>query len=207
MPLAANLTLKDRYVHSLIETVTGTYGIPYSSFSSRVSPSVNTLEREELEVVLLVEPAAFENSYWQSSPSRERKSVDRELDVRVFFSSCVRFVVENVDVTVANLQKIYVAGNDSALKVQIEPDAAVVEDVLLAEKDRHFHGYGHRIVNEHEALQCLVTFLIVECCRQDEGCHARGAIFLSSHRRMQVCGKLGRAVLRGLENLMRKSSL
>ncbi len=110
LPLAANLTLesyvgvlRDRYVHSLMETVTGTYGVPYSSFSSRVSPSVNTLEREELEVILLIEPATLEQPQRERSSSRQSECVDRELDVGVRFLSRLRLVVKNVDVTIADL--------------------------------------------------------------------------------------------------------
>ena len=110
LTLAANLTLesyvgvlRDRYVHSLMETVTGTYGVPYSSFSSRVSPSVNTLERVELEVVLLIEPAALEELQRQSGSSGKSEGVDRQLHVRVLFLSCVRLVIEDVDIAVPDL--------------------------------------------------------------------------------------------------------
>ena len=124
LTLAANLTLesyvgvlRDRYVHSLMETVTGTYGVPYSSFSSRVSPSVNTLEREELEVILLIEPATLEQPQRERSSSRQGECVDRELDMRVRFFSCFRLVIENVDVTVANLEEINMPRDDVALEI------------------------------------------------------------------------------------------
>ena len=101
LTLAANLTLesyvgvlRDLYDHSLMETVTGTYGVPYSSFSSRVSPSVNTLERVELEVVLLIEPAALEELQRQSGSSGKSEGVDRQLHVRVLFLSCIRLVIQ-----------------------------------------------------------------------------------------------------------------
>ena len=109
MPLAANVTLES-YVGVLkgssrsLADGNGNwdYGVPYSSFSSRVSPSVNTLEREELEVILLIEPATLEHFQRKGSSSCERECVDRELNVRVRFFSCFRFVVEEVDVTVAD---------------------------------------------------------------------------------------------------------
>ena len=124
VPLAANLTLesyvgvlRDRHVHSLMETVTGTYGIPYPSFSSRDSPSVNTLEREELEVILLIEPATLEKLQGQVSSSGQCEGIDRELDVRVRFLSCFRLVVEDVDVTVADLEEINMPRDDVALEI------------------------------------------------------------------------------------------
>ena len=78
-------------------------GVPYSSFSSRVSPSVNTLEREELEVIHLIEPAALEDPQRKRRSSRQGERVDRELDLSVRFFSCFRLVVKNVDVTIADL--------------------------------------------------------------------------------------------------------
>ena len=52
----------------------------------------NTLEREELVVVLLIEPATLENLQRKRSSSRQSECVDRELDVRVRFLS--RFGLE-----------------------------------------------------------------------------------------------------------------
>src|SRR5689334_23046288 len=100
-----------------METVTGTYGGPYSSFSSRVSPSVNTLEREELEIVLLVEPVTLEELQRERGCSRQGECVDRELDVRVRFLSRFRLVFEDVDVTVANLEEINMPHDDVALEI------------------------------------------------------------------------------------------
>ena len=81
------------------------------SFSSRVSPSVNTLEREELEVILLIEPAALEKLQGQASSSGQCECIDHELDVRVRFFSRFRLVVEDMDVTVADLEEIDMASD------------------------------------------------------------------------------------------------
>ncbi len=168
LTLAANLTLesyvgvlRDLYDHSLMETVTGTYGVPYSSFSSRVSPSVNTLERVELEVVLLIEPAALEELQRQSGSSGKSEGVDRQLHVRVLFLSCIRLVIQDVDIAVADLQEVDVAGDHGAVEFKVKTPSAVVADVVPREMDRNFHRDRDRIVDEHETLQRLVTLLVV----------------------------------------------
>ena len=99
-----------------METVTGTYYIPYPSFSSRVSPSVNTLEREELEVILLIEPAALEKLQGQASSSGQCECIDRELDVRVSFLFRFRLVVEDVDITITDLEEIDMPRDDVTLE-------------------------------------------------------------------------------------------
>ena len=58
---------------------------PIRHFHLGVSPSVNTLERVELEVVLLIEPAALEELQRQSGSSGKSEGVDRQLHVRVCF--------------------------------------------------------------------------------------------------------------------------
>jgi hypothetical protein len=72
---------------------------------------VDSLERKELEIVILVEPAALEELQRQAGSSGKGESVDRELDMGVRFLSRLRLIVKNVDVTIAELQKINVAGD------------------------------------------------------------------------------------------------
>jgi hypothetical protein len=75
-----------------------------------VSSFVDTLERIELEVVLLIEPAAFEEFQRHAGPASEGERIDRELHMGVSLFPCIRFVVKDVDVAVADLQEINVAG-------------------------------------------------------------------------------------------------
>jgi hypothetical protein len=67
------------------------------------------LEREELEVVLLIEPATLEDLQRKRSSSRQSECVDCELDVRVRFLSRFGLIVKNMKVAIADLEKINMA--------------------------------------------------------------------------------------------------
>ena len=77
-----------------------------------VSSFVYPLERKELEVILLVEPTTFEEFERKGSSSCQGKRVDSKLHVGVSFLFRFRLVVEDVDVTVADLQEIDMTGNN-----------------------------------------------------------------------------------------------
>src|SRR5262245_26732854 len=64
---------------------------------------IHSLQREKLEVVVLVEPRAFERFERQPEPSAERQRVDRQLHMRVFFLKRLRLVVQDVQVPVSDL--------------------------------------------------------------------------------------------------------
>lgn len=76
---------------------------------------VDTLKREELEIVLLVEPAAFKEFKRQPGPASESERIDRELHVGVRLLPRIRLVVEDVDVPVADLQEVDVSRYHVAL--------------------------------------------------------------------------------------------
>lgn len=133
---------------------------PFSRARLLVSLLVDSLEREELEVVLLIEPAALEELQRQSGSSGKSEGVDRQLHVRVLFLSCIRLVVQDVDIAVADLQEVDVAGDHVAVEFKVKTPSAVVADVVLREIDRNFHRDRDRIVDEHETLQGLVAFLV-----------------------------------------------
>jgi len=78
---------------------------------------VDGLKRVELEVILLIEPAALEDLQRERSSSRQSERVNRELDMRMRFFSCFRLVIEDVDVTVANLEEINMPRDDVALEI------------------------------------------------------------------------------------------
>ena len=122
---------------------------------------VNGLERIELEIVVLIEPAALEKFEWKASSSCQGKRVDGELHVGVSFLLRFRLVVEDGDVTVADLQEIDVAGDDVAFEIEIESSLPVVAEVLSGQKHRYFHSNCHGIVGQHEPLKCLVSLPVI----------------------------------------------
>src|SRR3989442_4178936 len=114
----------------------------------QLSQSVDSLKRVELEVVHLVEPAAFEVLQRQAGASREGERVDRQLHVRVLFLSGVRLVVEDVDMAVWDLPEVDVAGDYVAFEVEVKRVLSVIGDVLTREKDGNFHGDRHGIIDQ-----------------------------------------------------------
>jgi hypothetical protein len=114
------------------------FSIPITPhFSSLVSSFVDTLERVKLEVVLLIEPAAFEELQREAGPATESERIDRQLHMGMSLFPCIR--VEDMDVSVANLQEVDVPSDNVSLEVQVESAAAVVGNVVSREIDRNFH--------------------------------------------------------------------
>jgi hypothetical protein len=72
-------------------------------------------EREEFEIVLLVEPSALEALERQIHPSRYRERIDSELHMSVLFFSRVGLVIEDLQIPVAELQEIDMACNELAI--------------------------------------------------------------------------------------------
>ena len=70
----------------------------------------------------------------------------------VSFPSGFGLVVEDVEVAVADLKKIDVAGDGVAIEREIESAATVVCEVVACEVDRDFDRNSHGIIDEHEAL-------------------------------------------------------
>ena len=69
-------------------------------------------------------------------------------------------VIEDVKITVANLDEVYMTRDDVALEAEVESVLPVVGDVFTGEEDGDLHGDRHGIVDQHEALQGFVPFLI-----------------------------------------------
>src|SRR5713101_3630023 len=108
--------------------------------SSLVSSSVDTLEGEEIKIVFLIEPTALEELEREGSSSRQGECVHSELHVCVSFFPRFRLVIEDVNVSVANLQEIDMAGNDVAFEIEIEPALPVVAEIFSGKEHRNFHG-------------------------------------------------------------------
>jgi hypothetical protein len=68
---------------------------------------------------------------------------------------CLRFVVKDVDVSIADLQEIDVAGNNVAFEFEIEAAPPAVAEILSGEELRNFHRDGDRIIDQREPLQCI----------------------------------------------------
>ncbi len=84
------------------------------------------MEREKLKVVVLVEPSALEVFHRQVEAAAQSERIDGELDVRVPLLLRFGLVIEDVEVPVADLEEINVAGDDLAIERQIESAAPVV---------------------------------------------------------------------------------
>ena len=106
------------------------------------------------------------------------------------FPSGLRLVVEDVEVAVADLKKIDVAGDGVAIKREIESAAPVVREIVACEVDRDFDCNGHGIVDEHEALQRLMTLLVRRRRGKHEISEPGRVIFFSRDRGMEGRGKL-----------------
>jgi len=72
--------------------------------------------------------------------------------MRVCFFAGLRFVVEDVNVSVANLQEVDVTCDNVPLEVKVEAAHAVVVHILAREKYRYLHRHPHGIVDKHEPL-------------------------------------------------------
>ena len=164
---------------------------------------IDTREREEFEIVFLVEPSAFKHLERQVCPAGERERVDRQLHVRVLFFSRLRLVVQDMYVAVANLEEVDVPGYYLGVDAQVKGSRAVVRDILTGQVHRNFNGDRHGVVEEHEALQCLMPFLVVRRRGQRQRRQARRVIFFSRDARCEVCGKFRRALYRTGEEMVR----
>lgn len=156
---------------------------------------VHAREREELEIILLVEPPALEIPQRQSGSSRKGESIHRELHVRMGFLSCVGFVVEDMDVAVADLQEINMARDYGAVESQVESLHSVVLDIRFSQENGYLDSHCNGIIDEHETLQCFVPLPVVERSRKGESGHASRVILFASDLWLDFGRKFGGAVL------------
>lgn len=105
------------------------------------------------------------------------------------------FVVKDVEVAVADLQEVDVTGDDVGLERQVKTPGAVVGNILGCEEDRDLDRNGHRVIDEHEALQGLVAIFVRWSGWKGQRCHARRVVFLSCDRWFDVSGEGRGAVL------------
>lgn len=111
-----------------------------------------------------------------------------QLHVRVRLFSCSRLIVEDMQPAISDLQEIDVPGHDLRIKVQIESVVAVIRQVRSREIDRYLDCDGYGVVDEHEALQRFMPFVVVQGRGQDECRCTSGMILLVRY----VWPKLGR---------------
>src|SRR3989441_4524462 len=92
---------------------------------------VHALQREKFEVILLIEPRALEILKRQIGPSSKRECIDGKLDVSVLLFPRVGLVIEDLQIPIADLQKVDMAGDEVILEVKLEPVVPVVGDVRV----------------------------------------------------------------------------
>src|SRR5712692_10695840 len=119
-----------------------------ANLRSRLWP-VHALQRKKFEVILLIEPRTLKILKRQISPSSKRERIDGKLDVSVLLFPSLGLVIEDLQIPIANLQKVDVASDEVIVEVKLEPAFPVVGDVLVREVHRDFDGDGGRVVDEH----------------------------------------------------------
>src|SRR4051812_29373421 len=70
------------------------------------------------------------------------------------------FVIENVQESVSDLKKVCVPGHEICFKRAGEAATAVISYVLSCQVNGNFHCNRNGIIDEHEALQCFMPFLV-----------------------------------------------
>src|SRR6266849_10214029 len=90
---------------------------------------VHALQREKFEVILLIKPRTLEILKRQIGPSSKRERIDGKLDVSVLLFPRVGLVIQDLQIPIANLQKVDVAGDKVILEVQLESPLPVVREV------------------------------------------------------------------------------
>jgi len=116
-----------------------------------------------------------------------------------------RFVVENMDIAVSDLQGGDVAGNNVRIKRELEAATAVVRDVCLGEIYRNLHSNHYGVVEQHEPLQRLVALPVVRSGWHGERGKARRVVLLARERRAQVNRECRRPVVGFPEEVVRVS--
>src|SRR2546425_13207827 len=92
---------------------------------------VHALQREKFEVILLIEPRALEILKRQIGPSSKRECIDGKLDVSMLLFPSVGFVIEDLQIPIADLQKVDMSGDEVIREVKLEPAVPVVGDVRV----------------------------------------------------------------------------
>src|SRR6266851_4951158 len=92
-------------------------------------------------------------------------------------------VIQDVQVPVANLEKVDMTRDDFCIDVECETTAAIVCDVFAGEINGYFHCGGYGVINEHEALQCLMPLLVCRRGRENQRRNSRCMVFFSGDRR------------------------
>ena len=133
----------------------------------------------ELEVVTIVEPGTGEVKETQAGAAREREGIDHELGNRPLMDGA-RFVVEDMDAAIADLQHVNVAGDrPSGYERNVKAELLLhVRDVCWCQVDRHLHGNGDGIGQEHEALELVMPALVVGDGLQRKVRNARRKVLL-----------------------------
>jgi len=95
---------------------------------------------EELTIFVLIEPSTFDVEELDAGEAGKRERVHGELRDRLV-RACVRFVVEDVDCAIPDLDKIDVASDGRCCVIRKKPDAVLLferGDVIAGEPDGDF---------------------------------------------------------------------
>jgi len=115
---------------------------------------------------VLVEPGTLDVVQAQArNAARERQRVDGQLCDR-FVGVRVRFVVENVYTAIPHLQKIDVSCHGAlcraAARHQFNAKVELKsEEIVFVEPDRDLNHHRHAVIGQHEALERLISQLVV----------------------------------------------
>lgn len=99
-------------------------------------------------------------------------------------------VIEDLQIPIANLQKVDVAGDEVILEVQLESAVPVVGNVRARKVHRDFDGDSGSVVDEHEPLERLVALFVRGCAGEHEGRKPRRIVFFPHDGRPEPRGEL-----------------
>src|SRR5713101_7614003 len=165
---------------------------------------VHALQREKFEVILLIKPRTLEILKREIGPSSKRERIDGKLDVSVLLFFGLGLVIEDLQIPIADLQKVDMAGDEVTLEVQLESAVPVVGDVRARKVHRDFDGDGGRVIEEHKALKRLMALFVRGCRGQDKSRKPRCIVFFPHDGSREFRGKFGGAMFGRLKHAMRE---
>src|SRR5712692_7985992 len=165
---------------------------------------VHALQRKKFEVILLIEPRTLKILKWEIGPSSKRERIDGKLDMSVLLFPRLGLVIEDLQIPIADLQKVDMASDDVIVEVKFEPAVPVVGDIRARKVHGDFDGNGGRVIEEHKALKRLMPFFVFGCRGQDKSRKPRCIVFFPHDGSRELRGKFGGAMFGCLKHAMRE---
>jgi hypothetical protein len=113
-------------------------------------------------------------------------------------------VIEDLQIPIANLQKVDVAGDEVTLEVELESAVPVVGEVRARKVHRDFDGDGGRVIDQHEALKRFVALLVRGCGGEHQSRKPCRIVFFPRDRRPEPRGEFGGAMFGCLKHVVRE---